>query len=87
MTSLVNGCRVVLTDFGHARKIDNDRTRMTTVAGTEQYIAPSVMLAPPCLIANLPIARSPDVAGTSNPTMVIPKPSTCGPWVVSLLCC
>lgn len=42
MTSLANGCRVVLTDFGHAKKIENDRARMTTMAGTEQYIAPSV---------------------------------------------
>lgn len=40
MTSLANGCRVVLTDFGHARKIDHDRVRMNTMAGTEQYIAP-----------------------------------------------
>lgn len=43
MTSLANGCRVVLTDFGHAKKIDNNHTRMTTMAGTEQYIAPSVL--------------------------------------------
>ena len=42
MTSLANGCRVVLTDFGHAKKIDSERTRMTTMAGTEQYIAPLV---------------------------------------------
>jgi serine/threonine protein kinase len=42
MTSLANGCRVVLTDFGHAKKIDHNRTRMTTLAGTEQYTAPEI---------------------------------------------
>ncbi|KAF7513282.1 hypothetical protein GJ744_009703 [Endocarpon pusillum] len=42
MTSLANGCRVVLTDFGHSKKVENDRTRMTTMAGTEQYIAPEI---------------------------------------------
>jgi serine/threonine protein kinase len=45
MTSLTSGCRVVLTDFGHAKKIENHRTRMTTMAGTEQYIAPLVLIA------------------------------------------
>jgi serine/threonine protein kinase len=47
MTSLANGCRVVLTDFGHAKRIEGDRTRMTTMAGTEQYIAPLVVPASP----------------------------------------
>jgi serine/threonine protein kinase len=42
MTSSATGCRVVLTDFGHAKKIDSDHMRMTTMAGTEQYTAPLV---------------------------------------------
>jgi serine/threonine protein kinase len=42
MTSLASGCRVVLTDFGHAKKIDNHSARMNTMAGTFEYIAPSV---------------------------------------------
>ena len=40
MTTLATGCRVVLTDFGGARKIDNELTRMCTVMGTYQYAAP-----------------------------------------------
>jgi serine/threonine protein kinase len=40
MTTLATGCRVVLTDFGGARKIANHHQRMTTLAGTEGYIAP-----------------------------------------------
>ena len=40
MTTLATGCRVVLTDFGCARKIDNELTRMCTVMGTYQYAAP-----------------------------------------------
>lgn len=85
MTSLANGCRVVLTDFGHAKKIENDRTRMTTMAGTEQYIAPSVLLAAPLLVANTLAAKFRDLAGTSKARVATPKLSICGPWAVSPL--
>lgn len=87
MTSLANGCRVVLTDFGHSKKVENDRTRMTTMAGTEQYIAPLVLLDSPLPMANTIIVRFLDLAGTSKARTVTPKLSICGPWVVSLLCC
>lgn len=40
MTSLANGSRVVLTDFGGARMIDKDMKRMTTAVGTKEFIAP-----------------------------------------------
>lgn len=40
MTTLATGCRVVLTDFGGARRIANHRQRMNTLAGTAEYIAP-----------------------------------------------
>ena len=78
MTSLANGCRVVLTDFGHARKIENDLTRMTTMAGTEQYIAPLVVLTL-IITANTRTVRFAGVAGISMTRMDIPKLSICGP--------
>lgn len=40
MTTLSPGCRVVLTDFGAAKKITSRRQRMNTLAGTAEYIAP-----------------------------------------------
>ena len=40
MTTLAVGCRVVLTDFGAARRIASHRQRMTSLAGSEGYIAP-----------------------------------------------
>ncbi len=40
MTSLSAGCRVVLTDFGAARRIQTKRQRMSTVLGTREYAAP-----------------------------------------------
>jgi serine/threonine protein kinase len=40
MTSLANGSRIVLTDFGCARYISQERPRMCTVMGTVQYTAP-----------------------------------------------
>ena len=40
MASLTNGSRVVLTDFGTARRIDKERRRMTTLIGTREYAAP-----------------------------------------------
>ena len=45
MTSLASGCRIVLTDFGHSRMVENERRRMNTIVGTEQYTAPSVFVA------------------------------------------
>jgi serine/threonine protein kinase len=40
MTSLSTGCRVVLTDFGAARRIKSPSTRMKSFAGTDEYAAP-----------------------------------------------
>jgi serine/threonine protein kinase len=40
MTSLENGCRVVLTDFGCARTIKQSAERMSTILGTREYAAP-----------------------------------------------
>lgn len=40
MTSLATGSRVVLTDFGAARRIANPRSRMQTALGTREYAAP-----------------------------------------------
>jgi serine/threonine protein kinase len=39
MTSLSTGCRVILTDFGAARRLQ-PRQRMMSLAGTEEYAAP-----------------------------------------------
>ena len=40
MTSLAAGCRVVLTDFGAARRIQGKCHRMSTMVGTHEYAAP-----------------------------------------------
>lgn len=40
MTSLADGCRVVLTDFGCARSVSPDTGRMSTMLGTLEYSAP-----------------------------------------------
>jgi len=40
MAGLAAGCRVVLTDFGAARKIQGRLHRMSTVVGTHEYAAP-----------------------------------------------
>lgn len=39
MTGLSAGCRVILTDFGAARRLQ-PRQRMMSLAGTEEYVAP-----------------------------------------------
>ncbi|GAD97402.1 serine/threonine protein kinase, putative [Paecilomyces variotii No. 5] len=41
MTSRADGCRVILTDFGCARVIQNKYERMRTLMGTFEYVAPS----------------------------------------------
>ncbi|KAL1860156.1 hypothetical protein Plec18167_004270 [Paecilomyces lecythidis] len=43
MTSRADGCRVVLTDFGCARVIQNKYERMQTLMGTFEYVAPEVV--------------------------------------------
>ncbi|KIX09946.1 uncharacterized protein Z518_01027 [Rhinocladiella mackenziei CBS 650.93] len=43
MTGLAPGCRVVLTDFGAARRIQSQRHRMSTVVGTHEYAAPEML--------------------------------------------
>ncbi|KAL2426449.1 Serine/threonine-protein kinase Chk2 [Exophiala dermatitidis] len=43
MTSLAAGCRVVLTDFGAARRVPAQRHRMSTVIGTREYAAPEML--------------------------------------------
>ena len=40
MTSSSAGCRVVLTDFGAARRIEHGLHRMTSLVGTDEYAAP-----------------------------------------------
>ncbi|PGH18269.1 CAMK protein kinase [Helicocarpus griseus UAMH5409] len=40
MTSLTNGARVVLTDFGCARRLKTDNSRMDSSMGTLEYTAP-----------------------------------------------
>ncbi|OJJ48268.1 hypothetical protein ASPZODRAFT_92708 [Penicilliopsis zonata CBS 506.65] len=45
MTSLADGCRVVLTDFGCARFVKPRSTRMGTLVGTFEYSAPEVVLS------------------------------------------
>ena len=40
MASLAAGTRVVLSDFGAARRIDENRPRMASLVGTEDYAAP-----------------------------------------------
>lgn len=40
MTSLANGSRVILTDFGCSRVLEHDRMRMSTCMGTYEYTAP-----------------------------------------------
>lgn len=42
MTSLADGCRVVLTDFGCARLVRPTIERMSTLIGTFDYSAPLV---------------------------------------------
>jgi protein-serine/threonine kinase len=42
MTSLSAGCRIVLTDFGAARRIQCRRQRMSSNIGTYEYAAPLV---------------------------------------------
>jgi serine/threonine protein kinase len=49
MTTLAVGCRVILTDFGGARRIANHRQRMTSVEGTLRYHAPYVFIRYACL--------------------------------------
>ncbi|KIW71029.1 hypothetical protein PV04_03247 [Phialophora macrospora] len=43
MTSLAAGCRIILTDFGAARRIENRLHRMSSVIGTHEYAAPEVL--------------------------------------------
>lgn len=40
MTSLENGSRVILTDFGCARRIEPRQSRMLSKLGTLEYTAP-----------------------------------------------
>ncbi|EEP79368.1 predicted protein [Uncinocarpus reesii 1704] len=42
MTSLVSSCRVVLTDFGCARHVPRETSRMASVMGTFEYTAPEI---------------------------------------------
>ncbi|EXJ72356.1 CAMK protein kinase [Cladophialophora psammophila CBS 110553] len=43
MTSLAAGCRVVLTDFGAARRIESKLHRMSSIIGTREYAAPEIL--------------------------------------------
>ncbi|RMZ89914.1 hypothetical protein DV736_g2845, partial [Chaetothyriales sp. CBS 134916] len=42
MTSLSVGCRIVLTDFGAARRIHSPSSRMLSLVGTDEYAAPEI---------------------------------------------
>jgi serine/threonine protein kinase len=42
MNSLATGCRVILTDFGAARRIEGKLSRMSSIIGTHEYAAPYV---------------------------------------------
>lgn len=58
MTSLAAGCRVILTDFGAARRIENKLHRMSSVIGTHEYAAPYAFDLSRCLeMADNPTAR------------------------------
>ncbi|KAK4946221.1 hypothetical protein LTR10_014733 [Elasticomyces elasticus] len=48
MTSLSAGSRVVLTDFGAARRILNPLHRMSTLLGTREYAAPETLRQSRC---------------------------------------
>ncbi len=43
MTSLAAGCRVVLTDFGAARRVESKMQRMSSISGTHGFAAPYVI--------------------------------------------
>ena len=43
LTSLAAGCRVILTDFGAARRIESRLHRMSSMIGTHEYAAPYVI--------------------------------------------
>ncbi|KEF60574.1 CAMK protein kinase [Exophiala aquamarina CBS 119918] len=45
MTSSSAGCRIVLTDFGAARRILNQRHLMSTQIGTHEYAAPEMLIS------------------------------------------
>ncbi|KAK5052160.1 hypothetical protein LTR84_002964 [Exophiala bonariae] len=45
MTSSSAGCRIVLTDFGAARRIDDQRDTMSTQIGTHEYAAPEMFFS------------------------------------------
>lgn len=46
MTSRADGCRVVLTDFGCATRVDRISNRMSTMIGTFEFSAPLVCIFP-----------------------------------------
>ncbi|KIV91597.1 hypothetical protein PV10_06116 [Exophiala mesophila] len=46
MSSLSPGCRVVLTDFGAARRLQGGFHRMSTMIGTHEYAAPEMLEIP-----------------------------------------
>ncbi|EER27381.1 Protein kinase domain containing protein [Coccidioides posadasii C735 delta SOWgp] len=48
MTSLRSDCRVVLTDFGCARYIPREASRMVSIMGTFEYTAPEIDRSKPC---------------------------------------
>lgn len=70
MTSLAAGCRVILTDFGAARRIESKLHRMSSIIGTHEYAAPYVLvLASQAIYANCTPVRSSgifEVTSSSN---------------------
>ncbi|OAG38317.1 hypothetical protein AYO21_07437 [Fonsecaea monophora] len=43
MSSQAAGCRVMLTDFGAARRIESKMHRMSSIIGTHEYAAPEIL--------------------------------------------
>lgn len=87
MTSLASGCRVVLTDFGCARRVDHQRRRMMTSMGTYEYSAPYVHAIYSIQLLTVSLGRC---YGSRTPTLTraaTRKRSTCGQWVASRLFC
>ena len=87
MTSLSAGCRIVLTDFGAARRIKHPTARMSSLAGTDEYAAPYVSLPSPEVSTDGSLVRSLGSLATQKGILATPNPSICGLLAVSLLCC
>ena len=80
MTALAIGCRVVLTDFGCARIVQHETTRMSTNVGTYEFTAPFVTFTLDQTIANMNAVRPCNQKGTANQEAATQKLLIYGPW-------